>query len=558
MDTLLQAALSNAALACVLALPAAAVARLGRWPALAHALWLLVLLKLITPPLIAIPIAWPQSEFAAGDRDLAQIEPQDDQLNAAAQPGDDPVGAAPLPDMVKVPVALADQVPDPSASAHFGIKSGPPWGMVLMAVWLTVSALWLLGTILQVRRFRRLLRHARLAPVEVQEAARALAARFGRSHPPAVWLVPGAISPMLWALGRAPRLLFPVGLLDGLAANQRDALLAHELAHWRRRDHWVRLVELVAFGLYWWHPLLWWARHELHEAEEQCCDAWAVWALDGDGRTYALALLQTLTFLSHAQPALPVGASGVGQVRHLRRRLKMVMRGNARRSLSWFAAAAVFGLGLSMLPVGAQDKPAPTPTAPVAQDKRDQDIRILREALRVLEAQRAAKDRGRLLEARGAAEQARAEFAQAKARYEATAAALEEAQAALQLAKAELRKAAGRLAMLGIPPADALATKPSEKGKEAPSAYRPGPKTRPSADPSPAPSTKRPELRDSAAKALLEAVRDRHSDSLEQRLERLLREVEQLRLEIRGQGQDQRGNRLERLNRPNSSLPRGK
>ena len=62
MDTLLHAGLSNALMAAVLALPAAAVARLGRRPALAHALWLLVLLKLITPPLIPIPILWPGGE----------------------------------------------------------------------------------------------------------------------------------------------------------------------------------------------------------------------------------------------------------------------------------------------------------------------------------------------------------------------------------------------------------------------------------------------------------------------------------------------------------------
>src|SRR5207248_1053376 len=77
----------------------------------------------------------------------------------------------------------------------------------------------------------------------------------------------------------------------------------------------------------------------------------AGWAPDGDGRTYALALLETVSFLSQARPALPVVASGVGQVRHLRRRLTMVLRGNTYRSLSWLGAAAVFSLGLLLLPL---------------------------------------------------------------------------------------------------------------------------------------------------------------------------------------------------------------
>ena len=58
MDTLLHVGLSNAVLATALALPAAAASRLRR-PALAHGLWLLVLLKLLTPPLWRVPVPWP-------------------------------------------------------------------------------------------------------------------------------------------------------------------------------------------------------------------------------------------------------------------------------------------------------------------------------------------------------------------------------------------------------------------------------------------------------------------------------------------------------------------
>ena len=59
MDTLLQVGLSNALLAGVLALAALAAGGLSRRPALAHALWLLVLLKLITPPFLPVTLPWP-------------------------------------------------------------------------------------------------------------------------------------------------------------------------------------------------------------------------------------------------------------------------------------------------------------------------------------------------------------------------------------------------------------------------------------------------------------------------------------------------------------------
>ena len=238
----------------------------------------------------------------------------------------------------------------------------------------------------------------------MQDEADELARRLGLRRCPDVWLVHGAVSPMVWALGRRPRLLFPAGLLDRLDEAGRAALLAHELAHVRRRDHWVRLLELAATGLYWWLPVLWWARRELHEAEEQCCDAWGVWALGGDGRPYALALLQAAAFVSHARWPLPAGASGgVGQLSHLKRRLEMVMQGKTSRSLSWAGLGVVCGLGLLLLPLfparGQQPPVRPPAVEPApadpAKDPRDQEIEVLKRAMQILQEEKAL-ERGSL------------------------------------------------------------------------------------------------------------------------------------------------------------------
>src|SRR5262245_39813734 len=59
MVTLLDIGVSNAVMAALLALPAAAVGSVCRRPAVVHCLWLLVLLKLVTPPLFRVPISWP-------------------------------------------------------------------------------------------------------------------------------------------------------------------------------------------------------------------------------------------------------------------------------------------------------------------------------------------------------------------------------------------------------------------------------------------------------------------------------------------------------------------
>src|SRR5438477_282544 len=78
---------------------------------------------------------------------------------------------------------------------------------------------------LRIGRFRRLLRHAHLAPTDLQEQSRRLAQRLGLAHGPEVWCVPAPVSPLLWTLAGRPRILLPAALWKGLKATQRDALL---------------------------------------------------------------------------------------------------------------------------------------------------------------------------------------------------------------------------------------------------------------------------------------------------------------------------------------------
>jgi beta-lactamase regulating signal transducer with metallopeptidase domain len=360
VNTLLHVALSNCVVALGLAVVAACVGRWCRRPAVAHGLWLLVLLKLVTPPLVFVPISWPERAAPAPEVAAAPVIPPAP-VGAVAQPapaGDDPPEQ--VPEEGEVPPVAADAPPmaaepvppqDPPAVVAVVPGAGVPWLLLAGTLWLAGSACWFAVALCRIRRFHTLLRHAAPAPAEVQEDASRLAARLGLARCPRVWLVEGVVSPMLWALGQEPRLLLPAGLLERVSDEQRATLLVHELAHLRRRDHVVRLLELLVLGLYWWFPLAWWARRELREAEEECCDAWVVWALPGSPRAYATALVETLDFLSEARPALPPAASGVGQLHLLRRRLTMIMRGTTPRALTGAGLLALLGLGLLLLPL---------------------------------------------------------------------------------------------------------------------------------------------------------------------------------------------------------------
>ena len=86
-----------------------------------------------------------------------------------------------------------------------------------------------------------------------------------------------------------PAILVPVAALSGLTAPELEAILAHELAHIRRHDYLVNLLQCVVEILMFHHPATWWITRVIRREREHCCDDMAV-AASRDRLTYARAL----------------------------------------------------------------------------------------------------------------------------------------------------------------------------------------------------------------------------------------------------------------------------
>ena len=425
METILHTGLSNAVVASALALVAVLVGYFYRRPALIHGLWLLVLLKLLTPPLVPIPIRWPATPAPEPTASVVATPNLSDTQLSVPVDSDAPPAVDEVPQIVVQDEPPAKQ-PGPAPAPTLVIAETPkpfPWLALVAGVWLAGSASWFLLAGWRVLRFCRLLRFAVPAPETLRKTTERLARKMGLSRSPAVYLIPGRLAPMLWAAGGKPLLLVPCDLLAQLTREQLETLLTHELAHLRRRDHWVRGLEFMAMGLYWWHPVVWYARRELREAEEQCCDAWVVSLLPGAGKTYATALLETLDFLSDARPPTPLLASGIGQVSDLKRRLTMIMSGSIPRTLSWRGTFAMLALGLFALPLLPILAHAQTPEA---QDKLKAEL--LKARVTLAAQQDAAQTQAEL-------EQARAILAKLQAEVAATQARIKEIEARLAAPK---------------------------------------------------------------------------------------------------------------------------
>jgi hypothetical protein len=166
----------------------------------------------------------------------------------------------------------------------------------------------------------------------------------------------------------ASTLVLSARLLDRLDEDETDAILAHELAHVRRGDPWIRPVELLATALYWWFPLLPFARARLRAAEEASCDRDVIRALPGHARAYAEGLLKTVEPASHAR-VTPALATGAADSRELKERIMSIFQSASgpalprrRRVLAMLPLLAA----VSLTPAWVRDAPAPPapPSAP--------------------------------------------------------------------------------------------------------------------------------------------------------------------------------------------------
>jgi beta-lactamase regulating signal transducer with metallopeptidase domain len=155
-----------------------------------------------------------------------------------------------------------------------------------------------------------------------------------------------------------PVILAPVGVLCGLAPEQVEALLAHELAHVRRHDYLVNVLQGIAESLLFYHPAVWWISNQIRAEREHCCDDLAV-AASGDVLVYARALAE----LESMRPAHFKAALSANDGSLLRRIRRLTNPVAAHSPAGWGAAwslGALLLLGIAGVAVtGAQGQSQP-------------------------------------------------------------------------------------------------------------------------------------------------------------------------------------------------------
>jgi bla regulator protein BlaR1 len=303
--------ISNVLLASGLALLAWVVQRRLNRPAGAHVLWVLVLVKLVTPQVVRVPLTEPRA---------------------------------------LTPCEAGTCTCGPHEPVYSFAQDTLPW--LLLGGWSAGAAVT--GFIAWRRwgHFRHLAAHADPAPPVWRADAAQLASELPLRRPPEVRVVPGRLPPLVVA-GRRSCVLLPAALLDQLTPSQRSVLLVHELTHVKRGDHLVRLLELTVAVAFWWLPGIRFVGRQLRACEETCCDAAVVAHRPHARRDYARLLLDVLDF-SRPQPRAVAPATAMSTVAGLERRLRAILGSPPQPRRRWPSGLVAVGLGCAALPFGMQ------------------------------------------------------------------------------------------------------------------------------------------------------------------------------------------------------------
>jgi beta-lactamase regulating signal transducer with metallopeptidase domain len=171
--------------------------------------------------------------------------------------------------------------------------------------------------------------------------------------------------PMTWGIWRT-RILLPDESADW-PAEQRRAVLLHELAHVRRRDCLTQFIAQLGCAIYWFNPLVWLAWRRMQIDRERACDD-LVLSAGEKASAYARHLLDSAA----AMPSLPVisaAALAMARASTLEERLRAILdlKRNRRAITLRLATATALLVALALIPVAAlraqqqQAPPAPAP-----------------------------------------------------------------------------------------------------------------------------------------------------------------------------------------------------
>jgi beta-lactamase regulating signal transducer with metallopeptidase domain/Flp pilus assembly secretin CpaC len=316
--------------------------------AIRYALWLVVLVKLLLPPALALPTSptwWIHPSVPPPAKALP--------VSFTVSYGEQTAPTFPLPPSPVIPPPI---VPAISFAA---------WTLAASCVVSAVLLAWLLFRWRQInQKVRRATVSEELIPI-LREARRLTHLRPGIR----LKLTDDSMSPAVCGLFR-PVILLPQSLVEKLTTGQLRAVLLHEAIHLRRGDVWMNCAQALLQIVYWWHPLFWLANARIRRAREEAVDDAVMLALRDDAEIYAPTLLEVAK-LAFNRPLASLGLVGILESRSaLRQRIERLINFNApkKAGLTVVSILGILAFSAVALPMGEAPEQTNKPTVSLRDD----------------------------------------------------------------------------------------------------------------------------------------------------------------------------------------------
>jgi beta-lactamase regulating signal transducer with metallopeptidase domain len=327
-----------------------------------YGIWMLVLVKLVLPTTLSSPAGL---GYWLGDRvpglvaaEASSISRHVASVFQKAKPGHPtmPYGIRitdlPSADISSEPLAgTSGRLPAAASPATNSLS----WQGLAFLGWSAVVGVMVLLLIRRLFFVRRLLAQSKdpndsMVDIFVERCRK----QMGVHRPISLRLSPLAVSPSACGIFR-PTILIPQHLARKLKASDLSSVLLHELAHIKRGDVWVSLIQTVLQIAYFYNPLLWVANAMIRKVREQAVDEMVLVALGEQAEGYPETLLN-ISRMTFGRPVLNLRLLGVAESRKaLERRIMIMLSRPVPKSsrLGSLGLTAIVVIGAMLLPMGS-------------------------------------------------------------------------------------------------------------------------------------------------------------------------------------------------------------
>ncbi len=259
--------------------------------ALRYWMWMLVFVKLLLPPTLALPTGigyWRGQDIPAVAPGMEEPLP----ARTLDAPAHESVAAVPEMAVDVSPVSVSDASRPVDVPASITLDRGPTptWQAVVFVVWLVGLLVFGLLLVQRASFVRGLVAQSVPADGSLLEKLEQCAQQIGASREIELRISPNTFSPAVCGLVH-PVILLPATLLEKLSGENLRVVLIHELAHIKRGDLWVNLAQTVLQVLYFYNPLVWLAHAIVRRVREQAVDEMALVALGAEAKSYSRTLI---------------------------------------------------------------------------------------------------------------------------------------------------------------------------------------------------------------------------------------------------------------------------